>query len=262
MTYRFVNFRLVAILIGIVLAQVFTGDRSVSAQESATTWDKPQEIQAPAAPKPRRKRRPTRKIVHRGRQLVEQAPFLTVQYRLLKFKDNSLPVELAAQSVLHPGDLLRLAVTPNQDGFLYIVHQFEGEDGQIIFPDSHVNDGQNFVVKNREFILPPSMCGSSDPTDCWYKVTPTDKQEFFIVVFSRDQISDLPNQATVSGGVIKKEVIEEYTSQHPERNYKIGFRPPRAKLAFQGGVNALWITNINPKDNEEIIARFPLIKGQ
>ncbi|HEX8096553.1 MAG TPA: DUF4384 domain-containing protein [Pyrinomonadaceae bacterium] len=246
---------------GMILMQLAAGAGVAKAQESATTWDKPREIQAPSTPKPRRKRRATRKIVRRGQQAVEQAPFLTVQYRLLKFKEGAPPVELPAQAVLHPGDLLRLAVTPNQDGFLYIIHQNEGEDGQIVFPDSRVNDGQNFVAKNREFALPPA-CAPVDSPDCWYKVTPSAKAEFFIVVFSRDQITDLPNQAAASGGVIKKEVIDQYTAQHPERNYKIGFRPPNAKLGFQGGVNALWITNINPKDNEEIIAKFPLIKGQ
>jgi hypothetical protein len=178
-----------------ILMQLAAGAGVAKAQESATTWDKPREIQAPSTPKPRRKRRATRKIVRRGQQAVEQAPFLTVQYRLLKFKEGAPPVELPAQAVLHPGDLLRLAVTPNQDGFLYIIHQNEGEDGQIVFPDSRVNDGQNFVAKNREFALPPA-CAPVDSPDCWYKVTPSAKAEFFIVVFSRDQITDLPNQAS------------------------------------------------------------------
>jgi len=250
-------------LLTILAAVMISGwSNRAFAQESKTTWDRQQEIQAPSKPKPRRTRRPTRKIVKRGNVSVERAPLLTVQYRLLKYKENGPPAELPAQAVVHPGDLLRLSVTPNQDGFLYIVQQFEDEDGHIIFPDSRVNDGQNFVTKDKEFVLPPPGCGVADPTACWYKVTASAKPEFFIVVFSRDQISDLPNQAALSGGVIKKEVIAEYTAEHPEKNYKISFRDPKAKMNFQGGVNALWITNINTKDNEEIVAKFPLVKGQ
>lgn len=233
----------------------------VNAQESSTTWDKPQQVVRKS--KPKRVYRPRRTA--RVRPKVEVAPLLTVQYRVLKLKPDDSQAEASVATVFHPGDKLRLAVTANQDGFLYVVHQNEGEDGQIMFPDSRVNEGANFVSRNREFVLPPVNCPLPNPRDCWYKVTNSPEKEYFIIVFSRDQITDLPNQAALAsgGGVVPKSVIDDYIANAHVRDYKIASRPPNLRrVASPAGPYAIWITNTNREDNEEIILRVPLNKGE
>lgn len=258
MKYRKIKGRLIAILFSLLLAQGVAVNHQVAAQESSTTWDRPQAVERKA--KPKHVYRPRVKTV-RARPKVERAPLLTVQYRVLKLKEDGSQVETNALSAFHAGDLLRLGVTANQSGFLYVIHQNEGEDGAILFPDSRINDGQNYVERNKEFPLPPNNCGSPDPKACWYRVSNAAQQEYFIIIFSRDQIMDLPNQAAVSGGMVKKALIDQYIANVNQSDYIISNRPRNIKISTPGGVYSYWVTNKNLKDNEDIILRVPLIKG-
>ena len=233
-------------------------------QESSTTWDKPQQVVRKE--KPRRVYHPTKKYKVRPKR--ELAPLLTVQYRVLMKKPDGTAGESSAATLFHTGDELRLGVTANQDGYLYVIYQKENQDGMVMFPDSRVNNGENYVGKNREFTLPPVNCPLPNPSDCWYKVTDDPTKEFFIVVFSRDQIVDLPNKAggnevvksALASGVLKKEVIDAYVQSARMQDYKVYSRPVRASSPTSR--YALWVTNTNRSDNEEVIVRVPLNKSK
>jgi hypothetical protein len=249
-----------ALLGGFLLALGFTRDST--AQDSSITWDKPQTVERKV--KPRRQYRPQPRRTARPK--AETTPLLTVQYRLLKLRPQGTQLDIHPASQVFAGDMLRLAVTPNQEGFLYVIHQYEGEDGTILFPNTRVNDGQNFVAKNQEFLLPPGNCGAPDPRACWYKVSPSTKKEYFIVVFSRDLILDLPSQAAqaalASGGAVKSALIDEYVrTVNPQRDYVITGRPRGARIGTASPY-AVWVINKNAKDNEEIVLRVPLNKGE
>ena len=254
----FCRTHLVAVFLSLLLMPFITDINSVLGQDPQTTWDKPQQVQRVAKPKrrPRGPRRPR----------VQRSPLLTVQYRVLIRRPNGAQAESSIASVFHPGDKLRLGVTANQNGYLYVIHQKEGQDGQVLFPDSRVNDGQNWVERNQEFILPPVNC-TSNPDDCWYEVTADQEKEYFIFVFSRDQITDLPNtpgsteaaRDALTQGVLTREVIESYLKSARLQDYKIYSRP--ASATSPASRYAVWVTNINRADNEEIIVRVPLKKG-
>lgn len=235
-----------------------------SQDNNVTTWSRPQQVQRQV--KPKRVYHPTKK--YHTRPKVETAPLLTVQYRVLIKRPDGSEGESSLASVFHKDDLLRLGVTANQDGFLYVVYQKEGQDGQIMFPDSRVNHGENYVASNQEFILPPVECPLPNPDECWYKVTDDPVQEFFIIVFSRDQITDLPNSAgrpndnvkrALTSGVVKREIIDDYIRNAHIQDYKIYGRPRGSRTPTSR--YAVWITNTNRQDNEEIILRVPLNKG-
>ncbi len=252
----------IGIFLSLLVPLAIAGMVSGNAQESSTTWDKPQQVQRQAKPK----RVPHKK--YRVRPKVERAPLLTVQYRVLIKRPDGREGESSIASVFHPGDQLRLGVTANQDGFLYIIYQKEGQDGVIQFPDTRVNNGENYVGRNQEFVLPPINCPVPNPSDCWYKVNRDPEKEYFIIVFSRDQILDLPNSAggsnpevreALSSGVLKKEVIDSYLKSARVQDYKIYSRPTRANSPASR--YAIWVTNTNRSDNEEIILRVPLNKG-
>ncbi len=264
MGFRSVRFYHVTSLLSLLLAPGMIGVASVRAQESSTTWDKPQQVQRQA--KPKRVYHSRKKTSVRPK--TELAPLLTLQYRVIIKKADGTDSEASVASVFHAGDQLRLGVTANQNGFLYVIYQKEGQDGLVMFPDSRVNNGQNLVSRNQEFILPPVNCPAPDPSMCWYKVTADPTKEFFIIVFSRDQILDLPNTAGASGdavkdalasGVLKKEVIDSYIKSARLQDYKIYSRP--AKADSPASSYAVWVTNTNRSDNEEIIMRVPLNKG-
>ena len=253
----------IAVLLSLLLLPFVTDLVPVLGQVSATTWDKPQEVKRQV--KPKRVYRPRRR--YKVRPAAELSPLLTVQYRVLIRRPDGSPAESSVASVFHSGDRLRLGVTANQDGFLYVIHQKEGQDGQILFPDYRVNNGENYVSKNQEFILPPPNCAAQSPEECWYPVTADPEKEFFIFVFSRDQITDLPNnpgsdeaaRQALGQGILKREVIENYLRSARLQDYKVYSRPAGATSPTSR--YALWVTNINRADNEEIILRVPLNKG-
>jgi Domain of unknown function (DUF4384) len=251
------------VILVMAFALITISASATSGQVSSTTWDKPQQVERKE--KPKRVYRPTRKA--RVRPKVEMSPLLTVQYRVLIKRPDGTQGEASPASVFHPADQLRLGVTANQDGFLYVIYQKENQDGLVMFPDSRVNNGENYVGKNREFILPPVNCPAANPDECWYKVTDDPTKEFFIVVFSRDQILDLPNTAggteavrtALASGVLKKEVIDSYVRSARMQDYKIYSRPATANSPSSR--YAIWVTNTNRADNEEVIVRVPLNKA-
>ena len=261
MTHKINRYHLIALIVGLLGIMMFS---SVAVgQESSTTWDKPQQVKRQE--KPKRVYHATKKS--KVRPKVQMSPLLTVQYRVLIKRPDGTEGEASAASVFHAGDMLRLGVTANQDGFLYVIYQKEDQDGLVMFPDSRVNHGENYVGKNQEFILPPAVCPSTNPDDCWYKVTNDPTKEFFIIVFSRDQILDLPNSAggsdavksALAAGVLKKEVIDSYIKSARMQDYKIYSRP--AKANSPASRYAIWVTNTNRGDNEDVILRVPLNKA-
>jgi Domain of unknown function (DUF4384) len=263
MRFQSVNLHRTAWL-GVFILLVLMALVPALAQVGKTTWDKPEQVQRQA--KAKRVYRPHKK--YKVRPKVEPAPLLTVQYRVFIRTPDGKEGESSLATVFHAGDRLRIGVTANQDGFLYIVYQKEGQDGLIMFPDSRVNHGENYVARNQEFVLPPINCPAVNPDLCWYQVTNDPEKEYFIIVFSRDQITDLPNSAggadpaikqALASGVLKKEVIDNYIKSARVQDYKIYSRPAGANSP--NSRYATWVTNTNRSDNEEIILRVPLNKG-
>jgi hypothetical protein len=264
MKFRNPNFYRIGSLFGLLLLILTAGAGSAVAQVGAATWDKPEGVVRQA--KTKRVYRPRK--TYRVRPKVERSPLLTVQYRVLIKRADGTEGEASLASVFHPGDQLRLGVTANQDGFLYVIYQKDGQDGVVQFPDSRVSGGENYVGRNREFILPPTNCPAPDPSECWYKVNNDPEKEFFIIVFSRDQIVDLPQKngevsaearQAFASGVLRKGVIDEYIRSARVQDYKVYSRPARA--SSPASRYAVWVTNTNRADNEEIILRVPLNKG-
>lgn len=200
--------------------------------------------------KPRRKPSPRRKV---KRAPVEQVPLLSLQMRVLKLNKDGTQDETNPIATFFAGDLLRLAVRANQDGYLYIIHQSgPDKDGKIIFPDSRINGGQNFVTKNQEFVIPSNCPVGTDAQPCALPVLPPAGQEYFTLIFSRDILLDLPNQASEAGGGIKPQTLMQLLSESGQ------------KLRTTQGTSryAIKIINTNTKDNEEIIKTLVLNKGE
>lgn len=252
MRSKSIAIRLIAFVFGLVLillSLVFGVRQAVRAQgNNPLVDDRPVTIT--------RKNKPRRKVsTHRRtprRPAVEQVPLLSLQMRVLKLNKDGSQDETNPIATFFAGDLLRLGVRANQDGYLYIIHQ-DGpdKDGKIIFPDSRINRGQNFVTKNQEFII-PSNCPSDDTQPCALPVLPPAGQEYFTLIFSRDILLDLPNQASEAGGGIKPQTLAQLLSESGQ------------KLRVTQGTSryAIKVININTKDNEEIIKTLVLNKGE
>lgn len=227
---------------------------TVSAQNG---WDDPTTVTRKE--KPRRRARRPRPAPPRNtrapRPVVERAPLLAIQWRVLKINAAGTPEETNPTATFFPDDRLRLAVKANQSGYLYIIYQpSKDADGRILFPDSRINSGQNYVAKNQELIVPSICPAGISPRDCSYVVRPPAGAEMFHIIFSRDLLLDLPNEAAMGNGSIKPETLRQLIAESGQRL--------EHKSAPSVGRYTFIVRNMNRQDNEDLIETLVLRKGE
>jgi Domain of unknown function (DUF4384) len=191
----------------------------------------------------------------------ETGTFLTLQWRLLERGNHNVQQEADPNQVFHTDDQVKLAITTNQSGHLYVIQRMNNGDGSFVFPDPRVNNGLNEVKKNQEYVV-PSFCPSfPDPNDCWWKMIPPAGRENFIVVFSRDEFDKLPSHVAEDHGdyeypVIKRDLIEDLINASRQKVKQV-----TGQLTIPGKAPARFATrlqNTNLQDNEELIATIQL----
>ncbi len=209
-------------------------------------------------------RKNVRGIAPKPRVRRLEVPLMALQLRLMLVSKDGGEAEVNPLAAFLPTDRLRLSVKANQRGFLYIIRQKSPEsDGEIIFPTTLVNNGNNLVSANYEYVLPTNCPKNIIPNkrDCAltlfpYKDAP---QEFFTLIFSRDQLVGLPDDVRntrvsltnmMSAGKMKSSTLVDLIEDSNQ------------DLVSQTGDSpyAVRIVNVNEKDNEEIIETFVLNK--
>jgi hypothetical protein len=209
--------------------------------DPSLVWTAPVKVTRPA-PKPNRKPRKPR-----PKPVVEKVPLLSLRWGVLKRDAQLSPQPTNPDTIFQIGDRLALRFKVNQDGFLYVVKNSEADDEQpLLFPDSRINGGQNFVKKNQEVVI-PSNC-PADYNDekgrCWFKVT--DEPDELTLIFSRDLITDLPEKIKEAKDArVKKQGILELRRDSKQDLSQMG-RPKDDPYMIQ-------VTNLNKNDNEELI---------
>jgi hypothetical protein len=215
---------------------------------SSSVWTEETSVQRqprPGRPHPRHK--------------IEKARLLTLEYRVLERGQDGGAIEANPLTTFHSRDRIRLAIKANQDGYLYIINQTEDPSGKVvdlphlIFPDSRIRNGQNFVKTNDELML-PAYCSpeyTDDQGRCWWWMNQTSGSEVVILVLSRDLITDL--QDNIVGGVVKADYVAHLkasSGQTLKRTSRPDISPEQGGGA---GRYITWVTNTNTKDNEELI---------
>lgn len=209
-----------------------------------------------------RVKKPDRPTVH-PLPKTQPAALLTLQWRVLKRGDNNVQLEADANQVFRTGDRLKLAVTTNQKGYLYVIHRMNNGDGKLVFPDPRSNNGLNEVKKNQEYVI-PSFCPGFPDNLCWWQMDPPTGRENFIVVFSRDPYEKLPRRVTADNGDYEYPVIQHDLIEHLTNTSKQEVKEVTGRLTIPGKPPARFATrlqNINLKDNEELIATIQLKHG-
>lgn len=236
----------------------------VSAQEggaklwykTANVTYKPKPDRAPSASdNPRRRAEP------RTRLTIPRT-LLTLQWRLFERGNGNVREEVDPNKVFAPDDQVKLAITTNQVGYLYIINQEEGKDGILLFPDPNVNGGSNYVAKNKEYYIPGKCEDTPDPNDCWMRWTQEPDTENLIVIFSRDEITTLPKTASKVNDVIKRADIEKIVANSSK---KIKPYYGSGKLAIPGAKAArypTWVQNTDTTDNEDLVTTIKIKHGE
>ena len=188
-----------------------------------------------------------------GRQ---RAALLTLQWHLLQRVNDTTQKEADPTQEFQTGDKLKLAITVNQTGYLYIVNQPEGKDGVMLFPDLRINKGDNYVVKDKQYVIPSYCQDFEDPKDCWFKMAPPAGTETLIVIFSRDKITTLPNQIAKPYAPVKRALVEQLIASSEQKAKQV-----TDELTIPGRNAVRYATraqNTNLEDNEELIATIEL----
>jgi Domain of unknown function (DUF4384) len=217
----------------------------VNNDSSSLMWSKPVEVKRVDKPKrtpPKPRPKPTKKKP----VVVEKIQLLSLRWSVNKGDWADAPDPSKNPKPSNPeesykvNDHLQLVFTVNQDGYLYIVQE---KDLTMVFPDKRINNGQNFVKKDQQIVI-PSNCANEYKDkngNCWFRVENSDDD--LTLIFSRDKIDDLPNSANDEGTVIvKKDVLAEVKS---------GSRQQFSKTNPNG--TTVQFTNLNRSDNEELI---------
>jgi hypothetical protein len=194
---------------------------------------------------------------------TQKSALLTLQWRLLQEGDDKNAKEVDARKEFHTGDRVRLAITANQDGYLYIVNRPPGKDSVLLFPDLRINKGLNRVLKDQEYTI-PSYCKEiedlKDPKDCWMLMQPPAGTETMIVIFSRDKITTLPNEITEPYSPVKRSVVDGLIESSQQR-----VEQWTGKLAITNKKAVRFATrvqNTNRRDNEELIATIVITHAE
>jgi hypothetical protein len=193
-----------------------------------------------------------------------EVQLLAVQLKLMLVNRDGSESEVNPIATFTPNDRLRLSVKANQPGFLYIVRQKSQEqDGEIIFPTTLVNGGRNLISANYEYVLPTNCPKDIIPIarDCALTLFPYDEspKEYFTIIFTRDQLVDLPDAVKntrvniknlMTAGVLPTKILIDLIEDSNQ------------DLVAQTGDSpfGVRIVNQNRDDNEEIIETFVLNK--
>lgn len=191
-------------------------------------------------------------------------PLLAVQLKLLLVNKDGSESEANPLATFTPNDRLRLSVKANQRGYLYIIRQKSPEqDGEIIFPSSVVNGGKNLISANYEYVI-PNNCPKEqipEPRDCALVLFPYDEspQEYFTLIFTRDQLVDLPDDVKNSRVSLANLMS---AGKLPTKTLIDLIEDSKQDLVSQAGDTpfGIRIVNQNLQDNEEIIETFILNK--
>lgn len=196
-----------------------------------------------------RKEKATRRSSSKGKP-VERAPLLKLAWSLYKVSEDGSEEE-TGQRIFKRNDRLRLSVRTNQDGYLYVIHQKSpSSPGEVMFPDSKLNNGSSSVYRSEEFIL-PSNCPVKIPRrDCALILTSQAGEEIIYLFFSRDPFIALPGSASDATENISPETLEKLMNDAGQ-----DLRPQKGSTPF-----SQLLVNINPRDNEDIVKKVVLEK--
>ncbi|HYP29489.1 MAG TPA: DUF4384 domain-containing protein [Blastocatellia bacterium] len=243
------------IALSVLMAQALSA--GAAQKKSPLIWERPVTVNRVSKPYTK----PARPL-----PVQQRAPLLTLQWHLLLRGNGNVPQPVDSAQVFETGDQLKLSITANQDGFLYIINQTNGMPGVVIFPNRDINGGRNDVKKNTDYVLPPLHCpgvpGIPDPNDCWWQMAPPAGTEELIVIFSRDKITTLPSEVSESG---ETQTVDESVIKDLKAKSRQAVSQDTGPLSIAGRPAVPFTTrvqNTNRKDNEELITTIRLKHGE
>jgi len=108
-------------------------------------------------------------------------PALGLRYSILK-RTSDGQTEIAADTLFHAGDRIRLGVETNDDGYLYVVNRGSSGTWKVLFPSAEIKDGDNRIQRRVRYEVPSGYTFTFDEQP---------GEEKLFVVLSRQPEPDL-----------------------------------------------------------------------
>lgn len=103
---------------------------------------------------------------------------------------NGRAVRVEPTREFHNGDRIRISLEPNIDGYLYVFHT-EGDGApEMIFPDSRLEGGDNWIAAHVPIDVPSTV--ETDERLRWFQFYGNPATEHLFVVVTREPLSEVP----------------------------------------------------------------------
>jgi hypothetical protein len=202
---------------------------------------------------------------HRTTPVVQRVGPLTLEWRLLRFTDDGLRKVASIDEPFSLLDHLVFTVKVKQNGYLYVLRQTaQGAEGMVLFPSKYYNEGRNFVRQDQEFSLPSNCTDNFIP--CWFNLQPHAGKETLTLVFSREQVTGLPNYDSASAPALPVRAGFLYSLQQAgakqqlERSSVVQRLPKTPGILGDRFATVTVVQNTSAGDNKEIIETLSLNK--
>ena len=265
------TFSVITLIIISLAPAVIQPDGRANAQTAQGSGAQDPNIEIFRTKKPGRTAPPRAKIL---------APLLSLQWWLMIRGRDCHPQEFDSKAAFGVDDMVRIGISVNQSGFLYVVLENKpGADATLIYPDPRINRGSNLVRKNTPVIL-PSNCPSPESRDsdcpmdvrmaedCWWTITKR-YSGAITLIFSRDKMDEFESLIEKAGARrtgtpdlpslrwdllerIKRETVQEQDLRTSQT------RPQPGAMGTIVSNFMTKVTNTNRRDNEEIVETIRL----
>lgn len=189
--------------------------------ESRSRLERRTKPAAAPAPKPARPSNPAVPAARPAPAQMETAQGLGIGYTLFKKDAAGEFVRVTTQEIFKSGDSARLLVETNVDGYLYIFSREDGQPPTLLYPNTQVQNGKNFIPAHQAFWLPEEGELEFDNV----KTGPA--KETLTLVFSETPLANLPPATSLDGAPVdlaKYNEIARATEVRQVGNLQIGLR--------------------------------------
>ena len=111
-------------------------------------------------------------------------------YTLFMRDANGRSVRVEPGHEFHSGDRVRISLEPNVDGYLYVFHTEGNGDPEMIYPDTRLDAGENWIEAHVPMEVPSSE--QSDDRFHWFVFDNNPAIERLYVVVTREPLPGVP----------------------------------------------------------------------
>ncbi|MCA1567817.1 MAG: DUF4384 domain-containing protein [Acidobacteria bacterium] len=115
---------------------------------------------------------------------------LGLGYTFFTLGDNGLAVRTDSARHFRTGEAIRIALESNTDGYLYIFHTENDGEPSMIFPDTRLGGGANFVRAHVPYEIPSSEEASEAMR--WFVFKDPPAAERLYIVLARQPLAGVP----------------------------------------------------------------------